>query len=287
MLAYRKQFKPPLGQHFLYDEKILNKIVDAAEVCRRDVVLEIGAGTGSLTQKLLLRARKVIAVELDKGLVAELKRKFKVYRNLEVIQKDILKIAHYPLRITDYKVVGNIPYYITGKIIRKFLQNKNRPQTMVLLVQKEVAERICAQAGKMSILAVAVQTFGQPEIVDYVGREKFSPPPEVDSAILRIKMFPRSQLAKHLEWFGRRGKPRLSPAEMEEQEQAFFRLIKIGFSSRRKQIHNNLKNGYHLTQEEVEKWLQMAGIKKTARAQELGIGDWIRLVQNSKFKVTA
>lgn len=273
--------RPKLAQHFLFDEKILNKIVDAAEVCRRDVVLEIGAGTGSLTQKLLLRARKVIAVELDQRLAAELKRKFKVYRNLEIIQNDILQIPNSRFPI-PFKVVGNIPYYISGKILRKFTENKNRPKLLVLLVQKEVAERICAQAGKMSILAVAIQTFGQPEIVDYVPRQKFSPPPEVDSAILKIKIFPRSQLAKHLEWFGRRGKPRLSPAEMEEQEQEFFRLVKIGFAARRKQIHHNLSNGYHLTKEKVEKWLQMAGIKKTARAQELEVSDWIRLLEKKK-----
>jgi len=232
--------KPKLGQHFLFDEKTLNKIVDAAEVCRKDVVLEIGPGTGSLTQKLLMRARKVIAVEIDQNLVQKLRSKFRDYRDLKVIKQDIIEFANHELEFKDYKVVGNIPYYISGKILRKFTsQTKNRPSFMVLLVQKEVGERICAKSGKMSVLSVAIQVFGKPEIVCHVPRDKFDPQPEVDSVVLRIKYFKRSLLARNLGWFGRRGRPTISPLEMDEQEEEFFRLVKIGFSARRKQLHNN------------------------------------------------
>ncbi len=284
MLTANYQPKKSLGQYFLFDEKVLNKIVDATEVSRRDVVLEIGPGTGSLTQKLLIRARKVIAVEIDQNLVQKLKSRFRDYRNLEVIKQDIIEFADHELESKDYKkdykLVGNIPYYISGKILRKFTsQIKNRPALIVLLVQKEVGERVCARPGKMSILSVAVQVFGQPEIIKYVPREKFEPPPEVDSAILKITMFERSLLAQKLGWFGRRGRPVISPEEMDKQEEEFFRLVKTGFSARRKQLHNNLQSGYHFAQEEVATWLSHAEIKPRVRAQELRVYDWIKLLE--------
>lgn len=279
-----KKMKPRLGQHFLFDERILNKIVDAAEVGRKDVVLEIGAGQGSLTQKLAMRARRVIAVEIDPTLVRKLKKKFRDYRNLEILKKDILKITSYELPVTSYKVIGNIPYYISGKILRKFTQNKNRPQVMVLLVQKEVAERVCARPGKMSILAVAVQTFGKPEIIDYVPREKFKPSPEVDSAILRIKMYRYSKLEETFGEFDYRGRLKTSEDQMAGIQKDFFHLVKVGFSSPRKQIHNNLKAGYNLSQKEVEAWLERGEVRKEARAQELGVEDWIELFKNVKRK---
>jgi len=278
--------KPRLGQHFLFDEITLNKIVDAAEARRSDVILEIGPGTGSLTQKLAIRCRKVIAVELDRALCFSLQKKMVPFQNVKILRSDILKFSVFNFKYgDDYKVVGNIPYYITGKIIRKFTANKKRPKMMVLTVQKEVAERVCSRPGKMNILAVSVQIFGAPEIAAYVDREKFDPPPKVDSAILRIRMFKKSILSRELGWFDRRGKPKISPAEMDEAEENFFHLLKIGFSSPRKQIHNNLKNGFILSAGEADDWLKAAGIKKTARAQELGVEDWIELVKSSKFKI--
>ncbi len=275
--------KPKLGQHFLYDETTLNKIVDAAEARRSDVILEIGPGTGSLTQKLAIRCRRVIAVELDRALCFSLQKKMQPFRSAQVLRADILKFSIFNFKYADdYKVVGNIPYYITGKIIRKFTANKKRPKLMVLTVQKEVAERVCCSPPKMNILAVSVQVFGAPEIAAYVDRGKFDPPPNVDSAILRIRMFKKSLLAKELGWFDRRGAPKVSPAEMDETEENFFRILKIGFSSPRKQIHNNLKNGLGLEQGEVNAWLKAAGVKRMARAQELGAEDWIRLLENQK-----
>lgn len=272
---------PPLGQHFLDDETILNKIVDAGEVKSSDVVVEIGPGEGSLTQKLAFRARKVIAVELDHSLVSKLIRKFAMFKSFEIIEGDILKFSVFNFRYAnEYKVIGNIPFYITGKILRKFTANKKRPKLMVLLVQKEVAERVCARPGKMSILSVAVQTFGAPEIIAYVSRDKFSPPPEVDSAILRIRMYPRSALARELGWYNRRGYLRVSAEEMDRLEAEYFCLIKIGFVSPRKQIHNNLKNGYELTDQAVNSWLKAAAIPRTARAQELSVEEWIKLLDS-------
>ncbi|MDD5626734.1 MAG: 16S rRNA (adenine(1518)-N(6)/adenine(1519)-N(6))-dimethyltransferase RsmA [Patescibacteria group bacterium] len=279
----QKTIKPKLGQHFLFDETILNKIVDAGEVRRSDVILEIGPGKGDLTQKLAMRARKVVAVELDRDLARELERKFKPFRAVVIVPDDIIKFSIFNFKFAkDYKVIGNIPFYITGKILRKFTASKKRPKMMVLLVQKEVAKRVCARPGKMSVLTVAVQTFGSPEIVDYVSRDKFSPPPEVDSAILRIRMYPHSELARELHWYNRRGFLRVTAEEMDNKEAEFFRLIKIGFASPRKQIHNNLKNGYLLTDEEVTSWLKAAGVKRTARAQELGVVDWINLLKSKK-----
>lgn len=278
--------KPPLGQHFLFDEKYLNKIVDIAQVSRSDVIVEIGPGKGSLTQKLAMRARKVIAFEFDRVLAIKVKGKLKHCRNLEVINADILRFFEIVQKsprlkkiLEDYKVIGNIPYYITGKILRLFTQNKKRPKMIALLVQKEVGERVCAKPGKMSILSVAVQTFGQPRIVGYVPREVFSPPPDVDSAILRIDIYKRSKLANELGWFGKRGHLKITAQEMDEQEEAYFRLIKIGFSAPRKQIHNNLCNGFHLSPKEVDAWLSHAEIKKTSRPQELGVEDWISLFE--------
>lgn len=275
--------KPKLGQHFLSDEKILNKIVDAAEARRSDVILEIGPGTGNLTEKLAFRCRRVIAVELDRALAFSLQKKMLPFQNVKILRSDILKFSAFNFEYADdYKVVGNIPYYITGKIIRKFTANKKRPKMMVLTVQKEVAERVCSSPGKMNILAISVQVFGVPDIAFYIDRGKFNPPPEVDSAVLRIRMFGRSVLAKQLGWFDRRGRPKVSPAEMDEAEENFFHLLKIGFSSPRKQIHNNLKNGFDLTQEEASTWLEIAGVKRKSRAQELGVEDWVRLLESKK-----
>lgn len=271
--------KPRLGQHFLLDETTLNKIVDAAEVARSDVVLEIGPGKGSLTGKLAMRCRKVIAVELDRQLVQLLRVKLKHFRNLTVIQDDILAFSAHGLHIAGYKVVGNIPYYISGKILRAFTENKNRPKMAVFLVQKEVAERVCSCPGKMSILAVAVQIFGEPEIIAYVPREKFTPAPAVDSAILRIRMKPYSAIEQAFGKFDYKGRLKTSTEEINKINQDFFHLVKIGFASPRKQIHNNLRNGFHLDQVETGMWLKAAGIKRAARPQELSVEEWIRLLE--------
>ena len=191
------------GQNFLIDGNILNKIVQAADLKKTDTVLEVGPGLGCLTMELAKRAGKVISVELDRKLAAYLREMIQEYNNVEIVEGDILKLGvrgpanragrqgsgtAYSLFPVGYKIVANLPYNITSRFLRKFLTAENKPSEMVLMIQKEVAQRICAKAGDMSLLAVSVQYYGQPKIVDYVSKNCFWPSPEVDSAILRVKL---------------------------------------------------------------------------------------------------
>lgn len=249
-----------LGQNFLIDEKVLDKIIQAAELDENDLVIEIGPGLGVLTKELSKKCQQVVAIEKDKKLSELLEKKSE---NVEIINGDILKINIEEIikkydQDRKYKLVSNIPYYITSPVIKLFLENKIQPQTIVLLVQKEVAERICADAGKLSILALSVQIYGKPEIVSYVDKSSFYPEPKVDSAILKIsgikKEFPDSYY------------------------QEIFRIIKIGFSSKRKKLINNLSVGLHIDKNKTEKILQEAKINLNARAQELKLEDWKRLL---------
>lgn len=291
-----KNYKPKksLGQHFLQDEKALEKIVKAADLKVEDRVLEIGPGKGALTRELInacmdvrtyVRTSKVIAIEKDENLANELARNFqfsifnlqsisndailKFKNNAAVIEGDILEI-NLPKLIEKndffgYKVVANIPYYITGKIIRLLFETKHQPKLIVLLVQKEVAERICAGAGKMSILAVAVQYHGTPEIVDYVPKESFEPVPKVDSAILKIVPHDRFN-------------------DSQKDTRDFFTIVKIGFSSPRKTLVNNLAAGLDVNKNQVLDVLKKNRLSENARAQELGVEDW-KMLQNNIFSI--
>ena len=222
-----------LGQNFLLSEQALDQIVEAAELSPEDTVLEIGPGLGVLTRRLCEKAGLVLAVEKDRKLVTALRKLFKSQKNVKVIHGDALFIhpTSYELPAspagrpaTSYKVVANIPYYLTGKILQNFLTSEQKPSLMVLLLQKEVAERITASPGQMSILAVSVQFYAEPEIIGRVGRENFYPEPEVDSAIVRLKVLEKPRLAV--------------------DEKRFFQLVKIGFAGKRKQLHNNLQAGF-------------------------------------------
>ena len=178
-----------LGQHFLVNKKIVEDIVRAGEVSKKDIVLEVGPGKGVLTEALAEKAKKVIAVEKDSILVEFLKEKFSKYRNVEIVLGDILKtdIKNYGLRTMDYKLIANIPYYITSHFLRLFLsQAELRPSLMVLMLQREVAERIVARDGRESLLSLSVKAYGEPKIIKIVRRGNFSPPPKVDSAIINI-----------------------------------------------------------------------------------------------------
>ncbi len=286
LLDYLKQnslwAKKGLSQNFLVDRNALKKIVKAAELKADDLVIEIGPGVGTLTQELIKNVGEVISVELDKNLAEILAQQFKNYNlefkindqfqnfkfenslktencKLKIICDDIMKvnleeiIGHH-----KYKVVANIPYHITSKILELFLSRGNKPELMVLLVQKEVAERICAKPGDMSVLSVSVQLYGQPEIIDVVPNESFFPSPKVNSAILKIAGI------KH---------PELSI----QQEKEFFRLIHIGFSSRRKTLVNNLSAGYRIIKNEAADIINKAGLSELIRAQELSIEEWKKL----------
>ena len=249
-----------LGQNFLTDKDVLKKIIDAADLKSSDIILEIGPGTGILTFELAKRVKQVIAVEKDKRMCEILENELNVrnVRNVKIINKDILKIEDvarlYVGRATsyipNYKIVANIPYYLTSPLIRKFLEAENQPKLMILMVQKEVAQRICAKPPKMSLLSISVQFYAEAEIIAYVSKNSFYPIPKVDSAILKIE-------------------PRMNANLEPNERELFFKLVKQGFSAKRKMLKNNLKiNG------EI---LEKINLNPKIRAEGLSVNDWIKL----------
>jgi len=270
-----------LGQNFLKDENVVAKIIKAADLKSDDVVLEVGPGKGVLTKELAQLSNKVIAVEKDGELAKKTAGNFQFSifnfqsisndsilnfkNNTAIISGDILEInLNKLLEVNDvvsYKVIANIPYYITSKIIRLFLESENPPSEMILMVQKEVAERIVAKPGQMSILAASVQYYAEAEILFEVPREAFDPAPEVDSAVIRITM---SKEQKTID---------------KQEINKFFKIVKAGFCARRKTLVNNLSNSFHLNKKEVEEKLEAIGIASAARAQELSVEDWKKLLE--------
>jgi len=247
-----------LGQNFLVSKEALDMIVNAAELKSDDTVLEVGPGVGTLTRELTSKVGEVIAIELDEKLAKILAGEF-AGSNVQIIHGDILKLNLNEIVDRDYKVVANIPYYITSKIIALFLTAKKKPSEIILLVQKEVAERICAKSGEMSVLAVSVQIFGEPEIVGIVKKDSFFPAPKVDSAILRIRIHALEAMTK-------------------DQEKNFFRLVHIGFAARRKTLSNNLSSGYHIDKKTAEAIIKSAGLPPNIRAQDLSLDQWQALL---------
>lgn len=252
--------KKSLGQHWLHDEASLNAMLNAGEISSKDVVLEVGPGLGTLTKKLCQQANKVIAVELDDILATNLPAKMNA-QNLEVINKSILEFDLTQLP-KNYKVIANIPYYLTSNLIRRLLESKNIPSQIVLLVQKEVAQRIVAEPGKHSILSISVQFYADAKLKEEVPARLFTPPPKVDSQIIKIT-------------------PRSEPLFPEIDEVEFFKIVRAGFSEKRKKLRSSLSGGLQLEKIEVDKWLNDAGISPDARAQELSLTNWYSLY---KFK---
>ncbi|HAX70460.1 MAG TPA: ribosomal RNA small subunit methyltransferase A [Anaerolineae bacterium] len=245
-----------LGQNFLQDPSALEKIANAAEIQADDCVLEIGPGLGSLTRYLAVSARQVTAVELDPDLLAPLKAILTPHPNVRIVHGDILDLSIADLvDQTGYIVAANIPYNITSAIIRHLLESPSKPRRIVLTIQKEVAERICAQPGDLSLLALSVQVYGQPSIRAKIPAGAFHPVPNVDSAILRIDIYDEP----------------LIPAEMLDR---FFKLIKAGFSQKRKTLRNSLSSGLHIKPAEAESLLASAGIDPMRRAETLSIAEW-------------
>ncbi len=248
-----------LGQNFLQDNRALQEIVRAANIRPTDDILEIGPGLGNLTRYLALAARSITAVELDKNLFPALKTVVAPYHNVRLVQGDILKLDPAILMDpADYLVVANIPYKITSAIFRHLLECRRPPHRLVLTVQAEVAERICAKPGKMSMLALSVQVYGNPEIVAGIPAEAFYPAPKVDSAILRVEIWPKPQIPKPL-------------------LDAFFRLTKAGFSQKRKTLRNALSGGLGIAPAEAERKLTSAGIDPMRRAETLSLDEWGKL----------
>ena len=260
------QPKKSLGQNFLTDQRALERIVEAAELDPEDIVLEIGPGLGTLTRLLAAEAGRVVAVELDQRLV-EVLRQTAVsdadWPNVEIIHGDILDLApadllEQHLTTLSYKVVANLPYYITSAILRHLLTAAVKPKLMVVTVQLEVARRITAQPGDMSLLAVSVQFYGRPRIVARIKAGAFYPPPQVDSAVVRIDLRPRPEV------------------EVDEAD-GFFEVVRAGFAQRRKQLRNTLAAELGLPAREVTQALTRASIDPSRRAQSLSIEEWARV----------
>ena len=253
--------KKSLGQHWLKDPEILADIAEAAELTGDDVVLEIGPGLGTLTSRLLARANSVTAVEFDADLARKLPGQFPG-KKLTVVNQDILQFDLNQLP-KNYKVAANVPYYITSKIVEKLMTAENKPSIAVLLVQKEVAERIAAEAGNMSILSVSVQIFAEAELDIEVPRQFFTPPPKVDSQVVVLRT---------------RDDPLITP----EDQRDFFRIVKAGFSAKRKKLRSSLSGGLGIDKSVAEELLKNAGISPDARAEDLAIEDWKRLLKERR-----
>lgn len=245
-----------MGQHWLTDEATLQSICDSADLSRNDTVLEIGPGLGSLTRHLVIRVKQIIAVELDESLITKLARSIEA-PNLDVVQADILKFDLNTLP-RGYKVVANIPYYLTSNLLRGLSESSNPPDGMTLLVQKEVAERICAGPGQMSVLAVSVQLYYECSLGIEVPACLFTPPPKVDSRVVLLK---------------RHSKPLFPDLDTTK----FFRIVKAGFSEKRKKLRSSLAGGLNIPKQEADNLLRRAGMDGNLRAQELSLVDWHKL----------
>ncbi|MFQ5812890.1 MAG: 16S rRNA (adenine(1518)-N(6)/adenine(1519)-N(6))-dimethyltransferase RsmA [Anaerolineae bacterium] len=260
------QPKKSLGQNFLTDQRALERIVEAAELGPEDIVLEIGPGLGRLTRLLAAEAGWVVAVELDQRLVEVLKQTATAkadFPNVEIIHGDILEINPADLlerhmASLQYKVVANLPYYITSAILRHLLTAKVRPKLMVVTVQLEVARRITAEPGDMSLLAVSVQFYGRPRIVARIKASAFYPSPQVDSAVIRIDLDDR-------------------PVVEADDTDSFFEVVRAGFAQRRKQLRNALAAGLALPVSEVAQALNRACVNPKRRAQTLSLEEWAKV----------
>ncbi|MBI4089995.1 MAG: ribosomal RNA small subunit methyltransferase A [Candidatus Kerfeldbacteria bacterium] len=245
------------GQHFLLDRQVVDDLLAGADVRSADVVLEIGPGLGVVTEALARRASRVVAVELDRTLAAWLSERFGSRPQVQVVPADIVR-----LRLSDYvqdgrfKIVASLPFNVTSLVLRNFLERAPRPTVISLLIQKEVAERAVAPPGSMSLLSASVQYLGRPAVVRTVPKELFWPQPEVDGAVIRIEVKP------------------LPPADVRKN---FFRLVRIGFSARRKMLHRNLAAGLQLEPAAIKSKLRAAGLDEHCRAQEVGVEQWLKL----------
>jgi len=255
------------GQNFLLDESYCDIMVQSAELTSDDVVIEVGPGFGVLTEKLLQTGARVIAVELEKKVIGYLEHRFKGSAHFKVIEGDILHMTNDTLHMThaNYKIVANVPYAITSPILKAFLTAEHTPSQMVVMVQKEVAERICAQPGKMSLLALSVQYYADVRIVAHVPRTAFWPVPEVDSAIIVIDV-------------------KTQDKENQRTEERIFQVARMAFAGKRKQLKNSLANGLHCTIAEAVALLESVGIDPSIRPQELGVGEWVRIAEEQEVR---
>ncbi len=251
-----------LGQNFLTDPAILGKITSIAGVTDKDTVLEIGAGLGHLTAQLANSAEQVVAVELDERFIPVLEENLVEYENIRIIQGDILSLKTQDLvQENNYLVVANIPYYITSRIIRNLLESELKPNRIILTIQHEVAQRVCAKTGKMNLLSLSVLMYGEPSLEMRIPAGAFFPAPKVDSAVVLLNLHSEPLLA---------GKLRVK----------FFKIIKAGFLHKRKTLRNSLSKGLAWAPLEVEKMLQEASIDPQRRAETLSMSEWLELTRH-------
>lgn len=249
-----------LGQNFLIDAAALQRIIVASDLDPDDIVIEVGSGLGTLTRRLAERTDSVLAIELDERLVAILREELADLENVQILHGDVLKMNRTELGLISqgYKVVANLPYYITSAVLRHFLEAEPRPSLMVVTVQREVAKRIVAGPGEMSLLAVSVQFYGQPQIVTRIPARAFYPQPSIDSAVIRIDVGPQPQVV-------------LPPGV---NETTFFRVVRAGFQQRRKTLRNALSAGLALDPALVAGELKRAGVDPRRRAETLSLEEW-------------
>ncbi|MBI2906810.1 MAG: ribosomal RNA small subunit methyltransferase A [Chloroflexi bacterium] len=252
------------GQNFLVDTAVLEEIISAADLSPADIVVEVGPGLGVLTEGLIRNAGKVICIEVDAALAGGLSRYFADKPNFTLINADVLNVKPGDLFTTgktEYKVVANIPYYITAPILRHFLEASVKPRLMVVMVQKEVAQSIAAARGDMAVLSIAVQFYGRPSIVSYVPARSFYPRPKVDSAILKIEVY-------------------TTPAVEVADPEAFFAAVRAGFSAPRKQLRNSLAQGLNTSVSEASAFLHKADIDPKQRPEDLSLEQWAALYRS-------
>lgn len=248
------------GQNFLMDEIVLEDMIDTAGVTDKDIVLEVGPGIGNLTERMLKRAEKVYSIEKDPQFLPVMKKLAKEHKNFWYEMGDALTVDFQNLLPSEreYKVVANIPYYITGKIVQLFLRAEKRPTSMTLLMQKEVAENIVAKPGSLNLLAISVQLFADAKITEIVPARKFYPAPKVDSAVINITLHQK-------------------PKYKIDDEKKLFRILRACFAGKRKQLHNTLTNNLKLDKTLVHSALEKLGIDSKARPQQLTISQWLEL----------
>ena len=255
-----------LGQHFLIDEEVLGLILATAQLKPDDIAVEVGPGLGVLTREVAKQAGWVVAIELDDRLAGILRQTLSSFKNVTIINEDVLNVeptallseVEFEKASESYKVVANLPYYITSPVLRHFLEAQVKPQLMVVMVQKEVAEEIVAKHGRMSLLSIGVQLYGEPTIAGYVPAQCFYPAPEVDSALLRVTPYPQ-------------------PAVEITDRENFFSLVRAGFSASRKQLANSLAQGLGISKTEVLSLLEKAEIAQQRRAETLTLEEWAYL----------
>ncbi len=247
-----------LGQNFLIDNNIIKKILDVSNPLKNDFILEIGSGMGNLTSGLSKRVKQVIAVEKDEKMCIILKNLN--LKNVKIINKDILKVNLDKEIPQNYKVIANIPYYLTSRLIRKLLESENKPSNIILMIQKEVAKRICNIKEKSNLLSLSVWFYAKPEIQFFVSKNSFYPKPKVDSALIKITPYKKKYSKKFNE--------------------SFFKIIKAGFSHPRKQLINNFSEKFKKEKEPIKKWLVNNNISPYQRAEDINLKEWVGLAKN-------